>query len=276
MASQGKRRVSACRDKFSKALDCRTWREPANRWGHTTAVAGDELYLWAGCRLNDRAGANKQPPYPSPNIEVFNVNTGRWEQRTTRGTPPPGACGYSCVAVGNELCYFGGGQGNSGLYHNSVHALSTSAIQWRVLIPSSSLYGVPMRKSYSGMVHFIDERGKHFLYVLGGFGPSPPGFPQYGSQYPKHSYGIYTNEQHIFSLSASKSILSTIVCVVYVFLLSDNWSSPSVNGQSPPPCIQFTLTAIGEKRAAMYGGCSGSNILDHFFIVDLGPHCVVC
>ena len=41
-------------------------------------------------------------------VEVFDVNTGCWEQRTTRGTPPLGVMGYSCVAVRNELHYFGG------------------------------------------------------------------------------------------------------------------------------------------------------------------------
>ena len=30
-------------------------------------------------------------------VEVFDVNTGCWEQRTTRGTPPLGVWGYSCV-----------------------------------------------------------------------------------------------------------------------------------------------------------------------------------
>lgn len=159
--------------------------------------------MWAGCRLND-IGGNRQPVFPSPNIEVFDVNTGRWGQRATRGTPPQGVCGYSCVAVGSELHYFGGGPGHAGLYHNSVHTLSTTAMQWRVLIPSSSQYGAPMRKSHSGMVHFIDEGGKHFLYVLGGYGPSAPSIPQHGSEYEKHSYGVYTNEQHIFSLSTSK------------------------------------------------------------------------
>ena len=164
--------------------------------------------MWAGCQ--DEVGVSKkQPAFPSPNIEVFNVNTGCWEQRTTRGTPPPGVCGYSCVAVGSELHYFGGGPGfrlgHAGLYHNSVHTLSTSAMQWRVLAPHlTSQYGVPMRKSYSGMVHFIGHEGKHFLYVLGGYGPAAPSLPQYGSQYQRHSNGVCTNEQHIFSLSTSE------------------------------------------------------------------------
>ena len=52
------------------------------------------------------------------------MNTGFWElkQRTTRGTPPLGVQGYSCVAVRNELHYFGGECSHGGgCYHNSVH-----------------------------------------------------------------------------------------------------------------------------------------------------------
>ena len=32
-------------------------------------------------------------------VELFDVNTGCWEQCATRGTPPLGVQGYSCVAV---------------------------------------------------------------------------------------------------------------------------------------------------------------------------------
>ena len=55
------------------------------------------------------------------------MNTGCWEQRTTRGTVSVSVCvlcvsaGYSCVAVRNELHYFGGECGHSGCHHNSVH-----------------------------------------------------------------------------------------------------------------------------------------------------------
>ena len=53
------------------------------------------------------------------------------------------------------------------------------------------------------------------------------------------------------------------------------WSSLKVTGQAPPPCSLFTLTTVGEKRAAMYGGWDGSYTFDHLFIVELGTHSVV-
>ena len=92
------------------------WREPAGRYDHSTAVVDNcnQLYLWGG----DQDGmpqvhdsAEKRQFFSS--VEVFDVNTGCWEQRTTRGTPPLGVKGYSCVAVRNELHYFGGWCGHS-------------------------------------------------------------------------------------------------------------------------------------------------------------------
>ena len=147
--------------------------------------------------------AEKRQFYSS--VEVFDVNTGCWEQRTTRGTPPLGVWGYSCVAVRNELHYFGGYCGHSSdCCHNSVHTLSTSTLQWRMLAPSTTEGGAPMQKRFCGIVHFTDGE-EDLLYVVGGRGHSVPSSPQHGAQYQQYLNGsVITNEQHIFSLSTSE------------------------------------------------------------------------
>ena len=55
------------------------------------------------------------------------------------------------------------------------------------------------------------------------------------------------------------------------------WSSPNITGQPPPPCSSFTLTPVGERRAALFGGWSGSVLTfsDDLFIVDLSRDTVV-
>ena len=55
------------------------------------------------------------------------------------------------------------------------------------------------------------------------------------------------------------------------------WSSPNITGQPPPPCSNFTLTPVGERRAALFGGWSGSGLTvsDDLFIVDLSRDTVV-
>ena len=54
------------------------------------------------------------------------------------------------------------------------------------------------------------------------------------------------------------------------------WSSPNITGQPPPPCYSFTLTPVGERRAALFGGGSGQKTINHdLFIVDLSRDTVV-
>ena len=57
----------------------------------------------------------------------------------------------------------------------------------------------------------------------------------------------------------------------------DGWSSPVVTGQAPPPCDDFTLTAVEGKRAVMFGGDTPSSdyYSDDLYIVDLERHSVV-
>ena len=55
------------------------------------------------------------------------------------------------------------------------------------------------------------------------------------------------------------------------------WSSPRVTGQPPAPCCKFTLTPVGERRAALFGGffTSGSFYSSNLRIVELTKHTVV-
>ena len=47
-------------------------------------------------------------------------------------------------------------------------------------------------------------------------------------------------------------------------------------GQPPPPCNSFTLTPVGERRAATFSGIRVGGIeVSDLFIVDLSRHIVV-
>ena len=181
------------------------WREPAGRSEHSTAVVKNQLYLWGGNQKGMPAvhdSAEKRQFFSS--VEVFDVNTSYWEQCTTSGTPPLGVRGFACVAVRNDLHYFGGYCGHRGCYHNSVHTLITSTLQWRMLAPSTTEDGAPMKKRWCGMVHFTDGE-EDLLYVVGGVGHAVPPSRQHGAQYHQSVVGsVHTNEQYIFSLSTSE------------------------------------------------------------------------
>ena len=51
------------------------WRKPAGRYGHSTAVVGEEVYLWAGWqdRLPGVHDSDEKRAFLS-SVEVFNVN----------------------------------------------------------------------------------------------------------------------------------------------------------------------------------------------------------
>ena len=55
------------------------------------------------------------------------------------------------------------------------------------------------------------------------------------------------------------------------------WSSPNITGK-PPPCSHFSLTPVGERRSALFGGVTGhglDTVSDDLFIVDLSRDTVV-
>ena len=56
------------------------------------------------------------------------------------------------------------------------------------------------------------------------------------------------------------------------------WSSPNITGQPPPPLSHFsTLTPVGERKAALFGGMNGSGASsdDDLLIVELSRDTVV-
>ena len=177
--------------------------EPAPRTRHTSLLVGGNLYLWGGW-IDDIPRVHDSPEKRKflSGVDVFQSDCEDWIRRETNGTPPLGVMGYCCAAVGDSLYYFSGYCGHDKCYHNSVHKLSTSSLQWKMLSASTSESGAPMRKMNSDMVAFRDGE-EDILCVVAGFGLTPS-HHQPGAQY---IFGVkYTrcNEQHMFSLSTSE------------------------------------------------------------------------
>ena len=137
-------------------------------------------------------------------VDAFHLQTGSWQLKPTSGTPPLGAEDYACAVLGDDIYYFGGYCGHDSCYHNSVHKLSTSSLQWRMLAPTTTENSAPMKKRDCGMVGFNIEE-EDLLLVVGGASRTTPSSRQPGAEYEKSSDGTtYTNEQHLFSLSTSE------------------------------------------------------------------------
>ena len=137
-------------------------------------------------------------------IEIFNLPTGKWQQRPTTGNPPLGVRGYASAVVDNKILYFGGYCGHDKCYHNSLNSLCVDSLTWRELSPTNS-HGGPMMKSNCGMVA-VQFNGEDHLLVVGGWGPSINTSHQRDAQYSKVSGfdRIRTNEHHYYNLSIGK------------------------------------------------------------------------
>ena len=179
--------------------------EPTPRRAHKTAVIGGNLYMWAGNSPRLQQIVTHDSPEKRAvvsSVDVFHLESGDWVQQLTSGTPL-GVGGYACAAVGDELHYFGGHNYSGHCFHNGVHKLSTSSLQWVMLSPTTSEDGAPMKKAYCDMVAFKDEQ-EDILFVVGGIGTTPSSC-QPGAQYQRVSNVIFRcNEQHMFTLSTSE------------------------------------------------------------------------
>ena len=134
------------------------------RWGHSTVKVGDYLYMWGGYTGVLDSDLDKAM---TSSMDVYHLPTGAWEGRPTNGNPPLRANGYSSIAIGKNLYFFGGVNTTTG-YRNSLLCFNVDSFNWRELSPSSSDRG-PMMKVYCGMVsaHFD---GEDYLSIIGGRG----------------------------------------------------------------------------------------------------------
>ena len=157
-----------------------TGYEPLPRAGHAAIAVDNKLHMWGGWgRSKDKSQKLAQK------LEVFDISTEHWEQKPTRGTPPPGLFGTAYAVVGSCLFVFGGWDGVS--HHNSLFKLDLRTFQWEQVRVSNPSRG-PQRKSGCGMVSYGDNQ----LVVFAGWTDT----------------GL-TDELHIFDLNKGECSLCT-------------------------------------------------------------------
>ena len=180
---------------------------PTTRYGHSTHIVGDYLYMWGGDMnglpiVHDNEVKRKMTSV----IEVFHLPTGRWEQRRTNGKSPLGVYDYASTVISNRIYYFGGYCNHDQCHYNSVNSLITDSLTWNELFPTNPSMG-PMMKSHCGMISLTFNKVDYQL-IVGGIGPRPTS-PQSGAQYSdKGTVGgnVRTNEHHYYQLSSGKKI----------------------------------------------------------------------
>uniref|UniRef100_A0A1X7T8U5 Uncharacterized protein n=1 Tax=Amphimedon queenslandica TaxID=400682 RepID=A0A1X7T8U5_AMPQE len=176
-------------------------------------------------------------------MEVYHLPTGAWDQKPTTGTPPPGTWGYSSVAIGKDIYYFGGREADD---QNSLHSFDVDSFKWKEFSPSSCDHG-PMKKGLCEMVS-VNFDGEDYLIIIGGYGSSsinPPKQPD-----AQYSGDGRCNEIHYYRVS------------------SDQWISPVVTGDRPPPIKSFTLTPVTNNTAIMFGGYTDNGWSNKLYMIS--------
>ena len=65
------------------------------------------------------------------------------------------------------------------------------------------------------------------------------------------------------------------VCINVGLLLLDEWISPTVTGDRPPPIDEFTLTSITNNTAVLFGGATTNGVSGNAYIINFTKISVV-
>ena len=176
--------------------------EPSPRyWPFCTSYQGKVL-LWGGC-MKDFMKREKICFH----VETFSPYLERWEQKSAMGKLPPLLYAGACSTLLENTYTFGGCDGSS--FHNSLHHLNMTTMEWRELTPLNPQDG-PMRKEGCGMVTCDDNT----LALLGGWG-IPSDTTQPGNAISRSTFYLdgrgWTNELHIYNIRKGNYIWSHFI-----------------------------------------------------------------
>ena len=161
---------------------------------------------------------NEDKKRVTSHIQIFDITTGKWNNQSTRGSPPLGVDGYFCTTVDDKIYYFGGYCGHDECFHNSLHELNISTLTWTQLQTTDDRI-VVMRRSSGGMIS-SKEAGQHCLLFIGGFG-SPPSTHLPQAQYYHLPNGrVSTNEHNLYDLTTGNNINISYYIIRYHLLQS--------------------------------------------------------
>ena len=175
--------------------------------------------MWGGDSDNlPHVHNNEMKRKVTSHVQVFDITTGKWNNQSTRGTPPLGVDGYLCITVDDKIYYFGGYCGHDNCFHNSLHELNISTLTWTQLQPTNDRIAV-MKRSNGGMIS-SKGAGQHNLLLIGGQGYPPSTKLPQAQYYHLRSSRVYTNEQNIYDLTTGNNINISYYIIRYHLLVS--------------------------------------------------------
>ena len=177
------------------------------RTHHSTTLVKNNLYCWGGW-LKDLplVHDNEDKRKITSTVDIFELETFKWERKSTTSNPPAGVIDYACTSIKDSVLYFGGSCKPLDCFHNNLYELNTLTLSWNEII-STTTDNIPMRIRGCGMISF-NMIGEDHLFLSGGVGLTPL-TKQTHAQYipsPANPHLSYTNEIHCMNLTTSPGI----------------------------------------------------------------------
>ncbi|KAG5196922.1 hypothetical protein MJG53_017294 [Ovis ammon polii x Ovis aries] len=252
---------------------------PYMRYGHSTVLIDDTVFLWGG--RNDTEGACNV-------LYAFDVNTHKWSTPRVSGTVPGARDGHSACVLGKTMYIFGGYEQLADCFSNDIHKLDTSTMTWTLICTK----GNPARwRDF----HSATMLGSH-MYVFGGradrFGPfhsnneiycnrirvfdtrteawlDCPPTPVLPEGRRSHSAFGYNGELYIFG--GYNARLNRHFHDLWKFNpVSFTWKKIEPKGKGPCPRRRQCCCIVGDK-IVLFGGTSPSpeeGLGDEFDLID--------
>ncbi|XP_039087086.1 kelch domain-containing protein 3 isoform X2 [Hyaena hyaena] len=252
---------------------------PYMRYGHSTVLIDDTVFLWGG--RNDTEGACNV-------LYAFDVNTHKWSTPRVSGTVPGARDGHSACVLGKTMYIFGGYEQLADCFSNDIHKLDTSTMMWTLICTK----GNPARwRDF----HSATMLGSH-MYVFGGradrFGPfhsnneiycnrirvfdtrteawlDCPQTPVLPEGRRSHSAFGYNGELYIFG--GYNARLNRHFHDLWKFNpVSFTWKKIEPKGKGPCPRRRQCCCIVGDK-IVLFGGTSPSpeeGLGDEFDLID--------
>ncbi|XP_036763158.2 kelch domain-containing protein 3 isoform X5 [Manis pentadactyla] len=252
---------------------------PYMRYGHSTVLIDDTVFLWGG--RNDTEGACNV-------LYAFDVNTHKWSTPRVSGTVPGARDGHSACVLGKTMYIFGGYEQLADCFSNDIHKLDTSTMTWSLICTK----GNPARwRDF----HSATMLGSH-MYVFGGradrFGPfhsnneiycnrirvfdtrteawlDCPPTPVLPEGRRSHSAFGYNGELYIFG--GYNARLNRHFHDLWKFNpVSFTWKKIEPKGKGPCPRRRQCCCIVGDK-IVLFGGTSPSpeeGLGDEFDLID--------
>ena len=180
-------------------------------------MIGDALYLWGGESddLPDVHNSEEKKKVTS-HVQVFDMTTGKWNNQSTRGSPPLGVTGYFCTTVEDKIYYFGGYCGHDECFHNSLHELNISTLTWTQLQSTTDSIAV-MKRGFGGMMSnkLGGITGQYSLLIVGGYGVTTSTYHPRAQYYQLPSARVRTNEHNLYDLTTGKNFNMSCYTIRY-------------------------------------------------------------